>query len=155
MVERGFRAYERLGINAEFERSEKFEDSYSYTANSGLKALFTVEKDVRGIRSRSTPGGRTGTILETDVKQVTSSYPDIPSYFLTTMQVEEILPEKVAALSQGSRGRDLFDIWFLIDQTEVRKDILDQKLFGGIELEFPNEEEYNRDLRDLVALPPP
>ncbi|MFB6199801.1 MAG: hypothetical protein ABEJ83_02900, partial [Candidatus Nanohaloarchaea archaeon] len=53
------------------------------------------------------------------------------------------------------KGRDLFDIWFLIDKTEIRKDLVDQKTSEPVEISFPAEKDYRRDLSDLLPQVPP
>ncbi|MFB6209169.1 MAG: nucleotidyl transferase AbiEii/AbiGii toxin family protein [Candidatus Nanohaloarchaea archaeon] len=155
IIRNGVKAFGRMGIDTEFERSEKFEQNSSYTAHIRFEGPL-----YRGNRSSTNTvqvdaGKRTGTILETDVKQVTSPYPDIPSYFLTTIQLEEILAEKIAAMDERSKGRDLFDIWFLIDKTGINEDLIDQKTSGSISVSFPSEEDYRRDLSDLLPNVPP
>ncbi|MFB6100487.1 MAG: nucleotidyl transferase AbiEii/AbiGii toxin family protein [Candidatus Nanohalobium sp.] len=155
VVKDGVEAFERLGIAAEFERSETFEESSSYTAHLRFEGPFYSGSRNSTNTIQIDAGKRTGTMLETDVKQVRSPYPDIPSYFLTVMQLEEILAEKIAAMNDRSKGRDLFDIWFLIDNTGIEKDLVDRKTSGQIEISFPDEEDYRRDLSDLLPQSPP
>ena len=154
-VKKGVGAYERIGIDAEFERSERFEDSSSYTAHLRFEGPLYSGNRSSTNTIQIDAGRRTGTLLETDVKQVKSPYPDIPSYFLTVMQLEEILAEKIAAMSERSKGRDLFDVWFLIDEMEIRKNLVNQKMSEPVEVNFPAEREYRRDLSDLLPQVPP
>jgi predicted nucleotidyltransferase component of viral defense system len=144
-----------MGIDAEFERSDRFEDSSSYTAHLRFEGPLYSGNRSSTNTIQIDAGRRTGTLLETDVEQVTSPYPDIPSYFLTVMQPEEILAEKIAAMTERTKGRDLFDVWFLIDETEIHKNLVDQKVSEPVEINFPPEREYLRDLSDLLSQAPP
>jgi predicted nucleotidyltransferase component of viral defense system len=154
-VKDGVKAFGRMGIDAEFERSERFEDSSSYTAHLRFKGPLYSGNRGSTNTIQVDAGRRTGTLLETDVEQVTSPYPDIPSYFLTVMQLEEILAEKIAAMTERTKGRDLFDVWFLIDETEIPKNLVEQKMSEPVRINFPPEREYLRDLSDLLSQAPP
>ena len=156
-VKKALKAYEKLGIEVETEKSEKFKETSSYTAHLRFKAPLYKEDNPRSTNTiQLDAGSRTGTNLETQIKQVTPAYPDIPAYFLETMNIREIMAEKIAAMNNRQKGRDLFDIWYLLDQTEIEKKLVQNEIKGETTtIRLPNKEEYERDLKDLTHNHPP
>ena len=61
--------------------------------------------------------GRRGRILNpTRWVLIPSEYPEIRNRILVrTMDEEEILAEKVETLLNRGKGRDLYDVWFLLN----------------------------------------
>ncbi|MFH1432286.1 MAG: nucleotidyl transferase AbiEii/AbiGii toxin family protein [archaeon] len=67
--------------------------------------------------------------LEPKIKKYISSYPDIPSFTLITMQKKEILSEKIRAIMTRSKARDIYDLWFLLELgTEIDTTLIKEKL---------------------------
>ena len=68
------------------------------------------------------------------------------------MSEEEMLVEKVIALMERRKGRDLYDLWFMLEKGVT----IDEKLFvkkGGSEFRpdmLVSREEYERDLGRLT-----
>ncbi len=61
------------------------------------------------------------------------------------LSVEEILTEKVHALLAREKGRDLFDLWFLLEKgIPLKKRLAGKKLLKRVEL-FP-QDKLNKDL---------
>lgn len=154
-VKKAIQAFENIGIDVEIERSERFEETSSYTAHLRFKGPLYRDNRHSTNTIQIDAGTREGAVMEPDVKQVNSLYPDIPSYFLKVMQLEEILAEKIAAMSERAKGRDLFDTWFLLDRTEINKELLGKKASPEKEVTFPGQKEYERDLSDLLSQVPP
>lgn len=157
-VKNALKGFRKLGIEVEIERSEKFKKTSSYTAHLRFKGPLYKESRSSTNTIQIDAGRRTETVLEPDVKQVFSPYPDLPSYFLTAMRLKEILAEKIAAMTQRSRGKDLFDVWFLPDRVELEEKLLKQKIKGENKenkVKLAKEVEYNRDLSDLLNNVPP
>lgn len=155
IVEGSFSKFESLGIEVETDRSEVFEENSAYTAHLRFKGPLHDGSRQSTNTIQIDAGSRDGTLLETDVKQVKSNYPDIPSYFLTVMQLREILAEKIAAMNHRKKGRDLFDIWFLINETEIDVELLRNKGYETEKIQLPSKKAYNRDLKDLLPHKPP
>ncbi|MGC8497597.1 MAG: nucleotidyl transferase AbiEii/AbiGii toxin family protein [Thermoplasmata archaeon] len=56
------------------------------------------------------------TIMNSDWLPLFSNYPDIPSFSLNIMNMEEILSEKIRALVMREKARDAYDIYFLLQK---------------------------------------
>lgn len=59
---------------------------------------------------------RRDVILRPEWKTVLSPYPDVPPFTARCMQAQEVLAEKVRALSMRATPRNLYDIWFLLNR---------------------------------------
>jgi len=70
-----------------------------------LESLARVQMDVNDVRVE----------LDAQWPQFFSLYPDIPSYKLQVMALEEVAAEKVRALLVRSKARDAYDVWFLLN----------------------------------------
>lgn len=61
-------------------------------------------------------------ILKTD-------YPILFSHFIYNLSIEEILAEKIRAILTRSKGRDIYDLWFLLNKGAViQEDLVLEKL---------------------------
>ncbi len=59
-----------------------------------------------------------------------SSPMPLPYYsFIKTLTIDEILAEKISALMNRSKGRDVFDVWFLLNrQVKIDMNLLEKKM---------------------------
>ena len=57
-----------------------------------------------------------GVNVEPNWSQFFSLYPDIPSFKLKVMALEEVMAEKMRALIVRKKARDLYDIWYLLNK---------------------------------------
>ncbi len=72
------------------------------------------------------------------------------------MDMEEIFAEKVLALSQRNKGRDLYDVWFLLQAGIVfNKDLFKKKLEKENSTlqkrTIPTKAVYERDMQRLTT----
>lgn len=59
----------------------------------------------------------------------TKVYPDISPFFVTVMSLEEILAEKIRAITIRTKARDVYDLWFLLRKNvKVNKGLVSEKL---------------------------
>lgn len=73
---------------------------------------------------------RRDVILRPEWRTIPSLYPDVPPFTAQCMQAQEILAEKVRALSTRAVPRDLYDVWFLVNRgIKPGLRMIDQKLF--------------------------
>lgn len=91
-----------------------------------------------------------------------SLYPDVPHFSLLIMQEGELLAEKVRAVMTRTKARDLYDLWFLVEQKGVTfdKELVEKKLryyaekwnFGKFSKRFEafSEATWERELKPLV-----
>lgn len=86
-------------------------------------------------------------------------YPETRAVTARSLTIEEAFAEKLRALSTRSRGRDLYDSWFLLQQqVPVDPTLFTQKM--AVLDEPPEvtisitEHEWDRDLAVLLAHPP-
>ncbi len=68
-------------------------------------------------------------LLEADLKEIVPIYTDMQPYLILVMNIEEILAEKIRAILQREKARDVYDMWFLL-RKNVRVDfnLINKKL---------------------------
>lgn len=144
-----------LGINSYFLKEESFEDSY--TCEIGFSGpLFTGTKQTQN-KIRIDAGYRTGTFKKPEWQVINSEYPEMPINFLVlVMDINEILVEKIVTLINRNKGRDLYDVWFMIKAgVNVNKKLLKKKAVKEkVLLNFGNivtKKEYERDMTKLTS----
>ena len=86
-------------------------------------------------------------------------YPETRAVTARCLVIEEAMAEKLRALSTRTRGRDLYDVWFLAQQgVPIDADLFERKMaaVGESPVVSPSitEREWNRDLSVLVERPP-
>jgi len=61
------------------------------------------------------------------------------------------LVEKIISLMNRNKGRDLFDVWFLLEKNvEINKNLFYKKTTSKFKLEkIPTKQEYERDIEKL------
>ncbi|MEW5936883.1 MAG: nucleotidyl transferase AbiEii/AbiGii toxin family protein [Candidatus Thermoplasmatota archaeon] len=103
--------------------------------------------------------------LAPEWRTIVSPFPDAGTYSVLSMAPEELLAEKLRALVQRRKARDIYDTWFLLKRgVTVRQDLLDSKfdelgmdprritdILKGYGL---TEKEWERDMKNLVARAP-
>ena len=98
-------------------------------------------------------------LLSTEEKEITNPY-DQPKTKTHTMNLTEIMAEKIRALAIRSLPRDLYDIWFLSkNNVKIDRKIVEQKLaYYNKKLETQEiiekinkiEQTWKRDLERLI-----
>jgi len=93
-------------------------------------------------------------------KLLITTYPEIPSFELSVLDVEEIVAEKIRCIMTREKPRDIYDLWFLskkdvpIDISIVNKKLKIYRLTFDLKtfLEKVSEKRkmWRRDLQDLV-----
>ena len=103
--------------------------------------------------------------ISTLMKLLVATYPEIPSFELSVLDIEEIAAEKIRCIITREKPRDIYDLWFLskkgitLDVSLINKKLKIYKLtFDKKEfIEKVNEKQkmWKRDLKDLIigALP--
>lgn len=142
------------GIEYEFRKEEIFEGAGSYACTLSFRGPLWAGKPQSQNSINVEAGKRTGIILAPEWKLIDSEYPDLASFMAQTMHISEIFAEKASALFTRKKGRDLYDVWFLIQKGIT----FDRKLFGhklelaGAEPSYSlvSREEYEREMERLV-----
>lgn len=148
-VKKTLKKLEKVGIEYESKRKELFEDAF--TCEIRFKGpLYTREKYSKN-KIQIDAGERSGIVLEPKWELIGSRYPETSKNFLVlAMDEKELLAEKAISLTERGKGRDLYDVWFLLKKGGgVDKDLIKKKQEVG-EITFPGEEEYKRDLKRLT-----
>jgi len=93
-------------------------------------------------------------------KLLVTTYPEIPSFELSVLDVEEIAAEKIRCILTREKPRDIYDLWFLskknitIDTSLVNKKLRIYRLTFNYKkfIEKVNEKRnmWKRDLQDLI-----
>ena len=69
-----------------------------------------------------------------------SLYPEVRPFDIYAMKETEILAEKVRAVYQRDKARDVYDIWYLLNIKKIRTDFtLVQEKLSGINLKFSKD----------------
>jgi predicted nucleotidyltransferase component of viral defense system len=141
-----------IGIESYFIKEEEFEDAY--TCEIGFNGpLYQGTPQTRN-KIRIDAGKRIGTLREPEWRMIPSEYPETREQFLVlAINEEEMLVEKVIALMERRKGRDLYDVWFLLEKgVRFDKGLLNKKGVSKVEFgRFPSEAEYERDMRRLTS----
>jgi predicted nucleotidyltransferase component of viral defense system len=142
---------ESIGIESYFIKEEQFEDAY--TCEVGFNGpLYRGTAQTRN-KIRIDAGKRIGTLKEPEWRLIPSEYPETREQFLVLMMnEEEMLAEKVIALMERRKGRDLYDVWFLLEKgVQFDEELFYKKGASRLDFErFPSEAEYERDLKRLT-----
>lgn len=68
-------------------------------------------------------------LLELNLAQLKTKFPIAPLPLILCLKEEEVLAEKIRALCWRSKGRDIFDLWFLLDKgVSFNRKIIEKKL---------------------------
>jgi len=98
--------------------------------------------------------------IYSSMKFLVSTFPEIPSFELSVLNIEEIAAEKIRCIVTREKPRDIYDLWFLSKKgitlnislinkkLKIYKLTYDQKKF----IEKVNEKQkmWKRDLQDLI-----
>lgn len=150
------KSFNLYGIDHTIKKEEEFKESYTAkiqfngpTYSRRPDSTNSIQIDV---------GFRGGTVMNPSWVQVNSQYPDVPIYFILAMQKEEILSEKIRALVMRGKGRDMFDIWVmlnsgvLVDNGLVYRKLHEMKVdIKGLQnFDLCTQKEYERDIGNLL-----
>jgi predicted nucleotidyltransferase component of viral defense system len=119
---------------------------YDGSKNSMSRVTINVSKRERPISSLN--------------KFLVATYPEIPSFELSVLDVEEIAAEKIRCIITREKPRDIYDLWFLskkgitLDISLINKKLKIYKLTYNQKkfIEKVNEKRnmWRRDLQDLI-----
>lgn len=102
-------------------------------------------------------------VLKPEKSALASDYPIVFTSYIYHLSKEEIFAEKIRALFSRKKGRDLYDIWYLITQkVKVQNGLIQKKLkYYGLkkdkkdiikETEIVKEKDFILDLRPFVPI---
>lgn len=102
---------------------------------------------------------REDVFLEPEWKRLFFDYPETRAVTVLGLQKEEIFAEKLRALGTRIKGRDLYDVWFLLKQdVSTDKELFEKKMRvvdSALEINIKiSEPEWNQDLEVLLEKPP-
>ena len=142
---------ELTGINNGYIKKELFDDAY--TSEIWFNGpLYRGTKITRN-KFRIDAGARGGLVKQPKWDLIRSSYPETKSQFLVkAMDERELLVEKIISMFNRKKGRDLYDVWYLLKSgLVIDNDLLKQKEPKGLVLnKFPTKKEYERDMNRLT-----
>ncbi len=68
-------------------------------------------------------------ILMPEKSIISTFYPIVFTSYINHLSKEEILSEKIRAVMTRKKGRDLYDLWFLLSQSvELQQELIEEKL---------------------------
>jgi len=159
-VENTMEGFENIGIEYGFIKEEIFEDAY--TADIWFYGPLHETTNQTRNKFRIDAGRRGGTLLEPEWTFIRSEYPETKEKFLVqTMNNEELLVEKVITMLTRSKGKDLYDVWYLLKSNPaIDADLFEDKYQVLVNEDFlkdefswesyPQKEEYIRDMEKLA-----
>ncbi|MFP4046068.1 MAG: nucleotidyl transferase AbiEii/AbiGii toxin family protein [Candidatus Aenigmatarchaeota archaeon] len=151
-IERVFEDLKSVGLNNHYLKKEKFEDAL--TAEVAFQGpRYNGTKQSRN-KFRIDAGKRLGLVKEPKWKFIKSEYPETTDAFsVYIMDPVEILAEKVISLFDRSKGKDLYDVWFMINNDyEPDFDLIKEKYDGVISWsKIPGKKRYEEDLKRLTS----
>ena len=143
-----------VGINSAFKKEESFEDSY--TCEIAFQGPL-YRRDSQSLNKfRIDAGYRTGMFTKPEWNILRSEYPETSDNFLVLiMPPEEIMAEKVITMINRNKGRDIYDLWFLIKAGyNIDKKLLKDKMkHEKVKLDLDkmtSKEDYERDMKRLT-----
>ena len=141
-IRRTLQDFQDVGINSYFLKEELFPEAY--TCEIGFTGPLSAGTHRTQNKFRIDAGYRLGTRQKPEWKIINSEYPETGENFLVlVMSLPEMMVEKIIALTQRKKGRDLYDLWFLIQ--------------AGVKLDRPllfkkaRRKEFSVDLRQIVS----
>lgn len=146
------KAFSQIGIIYTFKREELFEDSY--TCEIICKGPCFSGKSQTQNKFRIDAGYREKMIKKPVFQLIKSEYPETKNAFLVQcMTLEEVLCEKIMAVFTRSKGRDLYDIWFLHNLGVLFDTKILLKKKKDFTFNFENivqKQQYEKDISFLV-----
>ncbi len=154
-------ASDRIGSFGILSRIEKVEDGPT-SFNAALKyrgPLYNGSENSEG-KIKIDISKRDDVFKGPEWTRLFFKYPESAVVNVLGMKKSEVLAEKIRALCMRSKGRDLYDVWFLLSQNEEPDHDLFKKKMSVMEREpilyiRITEREYNDDLGVLLIRPPP
>lgn len=152
--------FEKIGIENGFIKEELFEKAY--TSEIWFHGPLYEGTNQTQNKFRLDAGERGGTLREPRWTLIDSKYPETRKKFLVqVMDEDEILVEKIITMFTRSKGRDLYDVWYLLTSgITVSPKLFEKKLETLLEESdlrddfswdsFPSKEEYLRDMEKLI-----
>lgn len=120
----GIRNY---GIECEVKKEKprfEFSDKYKLSARGPL-----YSGDVSKVFIRIEVSAREKTLMDPEIRNIFPKYRDIPNFSLAAMPMEEIAAEKVRAIITRDKPRDVYDLWFLLNNNaKIDYQMIDKKL---------------------------
>jgi predicted nucleotidyltransferase component of viral defense system len=147
----------KYGIRSEIERIEDDEISWNAALRYRGPLFDGSENSVGTIRLEVSK--RRDVFMEPEWTRLFFKYPESPVINVLGLAKNGVLAEKLRALSTRSKGRDLYDVWFLLKQgVGPDRDIFKRKMAvmdrdAIVQINI-SEREYNDDLKILLMRPP-
>ncbi|MEI6797478.1 MAG: nucleotidyl transferase AbiEii/AbiGii toxin family protein [Methanomassiliicoccales archaeon] len=150
-VKKVLKDLELIGIASRFTREESLEQAFS--CEIGFAGPLFMEDGKTKNKIRIDAGTRTGMRREPNWRLIPSEYPETKDQFLLlAMGEEEMLVEKAIALMERKKGRDLYDVWFLLKRgLQFDRQLFIEKSRRVFRPEnIISKEGYERDMKPLM-----
>lgn len=144
-----------LGIQTYFRKEEIFIDAYG--CEIGVAGPLSDGTKQTQNKFRIDAGYRTGTFEKPTWKLIKSPYPETTMHFLIlTMDIQELFVEKLLALFNRNKGRDLYDVWYLLQSGILFDAMLFEKKKKKEKISLKNisllsKAVYDRDMKQLTT----
>ena len=142
---------EMTGINNGYIKKELFEEAYA----SEIWFYGPLYKGTKLTRNkfRIDAGKRGGISKKPRWELIKSEYPETRKQFLIkTMDENELIVEKIITMFGRKKGRDLYDVWFLLKRgLNIDVELLERKMTKIMNIKkYPSKHDYERDLKRLT-----
>lgn len=145
------------GVEANIDRIEDREISFNARLRYRGPLYEGSKKSIGSINIEISK--REDVLLEPVWTRLFFEYPEVRVLSALGLRKEEVLAEKLRALSSRSKGRDLYDVWFLLKQDiPLKKELFLKKMevvggSGEVSISI-SKEKWERDLGVLLVNPP-
>lgn len=97
---------------------------------TGIKYLLTTDSNIANYQIFiSLDFSFREKVLKPSQSIITTNYPIIFTSFINHLSAEEIISEKIRAIMTRDKGRDIYDLWFLLSRNiAIKKDFVEEKL---------------------------
>jgi predicted nucleotidyltransferase component of viral defense system len=87
--------------------------------NGGRQSLCKIELDF-SLRDK--------VVLEPKLIMIGRLLRELPLFEVVVMAKEEILAEKVGVIMTRTKARDVYDLWFLLQETQIHLPLIEEKM---------------------------
>lgn len=123
----------------------KEESRFEFSSTWKIKTkgpLFTTEKSSCFIRIEVSYGEKTQ--LKPEIINVFPMYKDIPNFQIVSMNINEILAEKVRAIMTRDKARDVYDLWFILNKNASKNEELINKKLEYYKIKYSKKDFFKK-----------
>ena len=142
--------FKSIGLKFSFVKEELFENNY--TSETKVQGPLYMGKPESTNSLRIDIGTRK--LKENKFVQIKQKYPDVDSFLINVMTLPEIFIEKLNTIIERKKGRDLFDIWVILNDKSIDRKTLLKNYKPIKKISFCTKKEYEIQVGPLIQTLP-